>query len=148
MKVYFMPFCFCRRTILVPLFANPKKSEGEFHFYKKMAKSDIVFRCFFCSCCYRGSIHLLLVWGYRTFIIWRSWEWVVGKKLLENSFFLNPSLVGMLKAVPVKLYNLINSDISINLRSHHHSIREFLMSVSKSFISVWPCMWLALFLLR
>lgn len=48
-----MPLCFYRRTTLVPVFADPKKSEGDFHFYKKKkkkkAKSEIVFSVSFAA---------------------------------------------------------------------------------------------------
>lgn len=47
--------------ILIPLFANQKKSEGNFHFdktkNKKQKKAKIVFSIYFAMSPYRGRVH-------------------------------------------------------------------------------------------
>lgn len=53
MKVCFMPLGFSGRTVFVPVFTDPKKSEGDFHFYKEKekVKSRIVF-----SICFAAAV--------------------------------------------------------------------------------------------
>lgn len=47
----------------MPVFANEKKSEEDFHFYKKKKKAKIVFTICFSVSCDRGSTHQSLESG-------------------------------------------------------------------------------------
>ena len=47
MPICFMPICFYKRTTLVPVFTNWKKSEEGFSFYEERLKVKVMFRvCF------------------------------------------------------------------------------------------------------
>lgn len=54
--VCFTPLHFYKRTTLVPVFTNQKKSDGDFHFYRKK-KAKITFSMCSARSRYRGSTH-------------------------------------------------------------------------------------------
>ena len=53
----FTPLRFYERPTLVPVFANRKKSEEDFHFYEKRLKAKIAFSACFATSHDRGSGH-------------------------------------------------------------------------------------------
>lgn len=57
LKVRFTSLHFYRRPTLNTVFANPKKSKEDFHFYKKEWKSKTAFSVCFAASPYRGSVH-------------------------------------------------------------------------------------------
>ena len=63
MKVCFILLHFYKRPTLIPVFANWKKSEEDFHFYEKSQKVKIVFSICLAAISYRSSTHP------------KQWEW-------------------------------------------------------------------------
>ena len=55
-KVHFAPLYSYERPTSVHVFANPKKPQEDFHFYRKTGKQKQHLACF-AAACYQGRVH-------------------------------------------------------------------------------------------